>query len=164
VNNEAKRPLVQVAIVREPEAEDLPLPTYATEGAAGLDLRAALPVDESLVLQPGARALVSTGIRIALPRGYEAQVRPRSGLAIRHGVGLLNSPGTIDWDYRGVVQVILINWGEEPFVVERGDRIAQMVIAPITQAELIETDSLEQTERGAGGFGSTGVSENHASE
>lgn len=153
----AFRETIHVAIEREPEAEGLPLPSYATAGAAGLDLCAALPLDAPKTLLPGERALISTGLRMALPTGYEAQVRPRSGLAIKHGIGLVNSPGTIDSDYRGVVQVILINWGQEPFTIRRGDRIAQMVIAPVTQAVLIETDSLEATERGEGGFGSTGV-------
>ncbi len=148
---------VTVLLMREAEAEGLPLPSYATAGAAGIDLCAAIPVDAPITLPPGGRALITTGLRIALPQGYEAQARPRSGLAIRHGIGLVNAPGTIDADYRGVVQVILINWGEEPFVVRRGDRIAQMVIAPVMQATLIEVDSLDATERGDGGFGSTGV-------
>jgi dUTP pyrophosphatase len=134
-------------------AEDLPLPSYATGGAAGLDLRAA--VRSRLVLRPGERALVPTGLRLAVPTGYEAQVRPRSGLALRHGIVLPNSPGTIDSDYRGEVQVILWNAGPEPFAVERGDRIAQLVVAPVARVEL-EESALDETPRGAGGFGSTG--------
>jgi len=122
-----------------------------------MDLCAALPAESPLTLPPGARALVSTGLRIALPPGYEAQVRPRSGLALRHGIGMVNAPGTIDADYRGVVQVILINWGQEPFTIRRGDRIAQLVIAPVTRALLVETEDLETTRRGEGGFGSTGL-------
>jgi dUTP pyrophosphatase len=148
---------IRVAIRLEPEAAGLPLPAYATADAAGMDLCAALPADQPLTLAPGERALVTTGLRIALPSGYEAQVRPRSGLAARHGIGLVNSPGTIDADYRGVIQVILINWGSEPFVVRRGERIAQMVIAPVTRAVWVEQDTLEQTKRGDGGFGSTGT-------
>lgn len=135
----------------------MPLPTYATPDAAGMDLYAALPADQPLTLRPGQRALISTGLRIALPSGYEAQVRPRSGLAARHGIGLVNAPGTVDADYRGIIHVILINWGEAPVTIQRGDRIAQMVIAPVTRALLMETDTLEPTERGEGGFGSTGV-------
>ncbi len=148
---------VRVAIRREPEALDLPLPAYATEGAAGFDLCAALPEEEPVTLPSGGRAMITTGLRIALPSGYEAQVRPRSGLAARHGIGLVNAPGTIDCDYRGVVQVILINWGDAPYTVRRGDRIAQMVIAPVTRALLVETHDLDSTVRGEGGFGSTGV-------
>ena len=148
---------IRVTVLREPDAADLPLPSYATAGAAGMDLLAALPPDQALTLLPGERALVSTGLRLALPAGYEAQVRPRSGLAIRHGIGLVNSPGTIDADFRGVVQVILINWGHAPFIVQRGDRIAQLIVAPVTRAVLEEVDSLETTQRGEGGFGSTGV-------
>jgi len=132
----------------------LPLPAYATEHAAGLDLLAA--VDETVELQPGARRLVPTGISIALPAGYEAQIRPRSGLALKHGVTLLNSPGTIDADYRGEVGVILINLGEAPFRLERGDRIAQLVIAPVARLAWRESDMLPESARGAGGFGSTG--------
>ncbi len=148
---------IRVAIEREPDAEGLPLPSYATGGAAGLDLCAAIPIHSPRTLLPGERALITTGLRIALPEGYEAQIRPRSGLAIKHGIGLVNSPGTVDSDYRGVVQVILINWGQEPFTIRRGDRIAQMVIAPVTRVSLVETNSLDTTTRGEGGFGSTGV-------
>ena len=151
---------VRVVVRREPEAADLPLPHYVTPGAAGMDIYAAISADNPLVLRPGARSLVSTGLRIALPPGYEAQIRPRSGLALWHGIGLVNAPGTIDSDYRGVVQVILINWSDTPFTVKRGDRIAQMVIAPVTRVllvELAETETLDATERGAEGFGSTGL-------
>lgn len=137
-----------------PEGEGLPLPRYMSEGAAGCDLLAA--VREDVVLAPGARALISAGFSLALPQGFEAQVRPRSGLALKHGITLLNSPGTIDADYRGPVAVILINHGDEPFTIRRGDRIAQMIIAPVQRARLIEVDALEPTERGRGGFGSTG--------
>jgi len=134
----------------------LPLPTYETAGAAGMDLRAAIAEDQPLILDPGARALVPTGFSIALPQGYEAQIRPRSGLALKHGLTCLNSPGTVDSDYRGEVGVILINHGAEPFRVVRGERIAQMVIAPVAQCLLSEGESLDETERGASGFGSTG--------
>jgi dUTP pyrophosphatase len=144
----------RLRVSRVAGAEDLPLPSYATEGAAGLDLRAALP--SRLVLGPGERALVPTGLRLAVPAGYEAQVRPRSGLALRHGIVLPNSPGTIDSDYRGEVQVILWNAGPEPFAIARGDRIAQLVIAPVARVEL-EESPLDETPRGAGGFGSTGA-------
>jgi dUTP pyrophosphatase len=147
---------IQLQIRREPEGEGLPLPIYATEGAAGMDLCAALPEDAPVTLPPGGRALISTGFRIALPEGYEGQIRPRSGLAIKHGIGLVNAPGTLDADYRGVVQVILINWGDAPFTIRRGDRIAQLVVAPVTRAAIIEVSELDDTARGAGGFGSTG--------
>lgn len=140
---------------RLPHGRDLPLPHYATDGSAGADLHAA--VDADLVLAPGARAAVPTGFAFALPSGYEAQVRPRSGLALKSGITLPNSPGTIDADYRGEVQVILLNAGHEPFVVTRGMRIAQIVIAPVTRAAWREEASLDDTVRGAGGFGSTGV-------
>ena len=143
---------VSVSITRDERARAFPLPAYATPASAGVDLRAV----ERRVLQPGERALVPTGIRIALPVGYEAQVRPRSGLALKHGVTLANSPGTVDADYRGEIQVIMQNLGDAPFVIEPGDRIAQMVVAPVTQVDWAETDALEETERGAGGFGSTG--------
>ncbi|MCR5347681.1 MAG: dUTP diphosphatase [Fretibacterium sp.] len=143
---------VKVSVQRSGRAGEFPLPAYATGGAAGVDLRAS----ESCVIPPGGRALVPTGIRIALPEGYEAQVRPRSGLALKHGVTLLNSPGTIDSDYRGEIRVILINLGQEPFNIQPGDRIAQMVFAPVTRCVWDETKSLDETGRGAGGFGSTG--------
>jgi len=122
-----------------------------------MDLYAALPVDRPVTLLPGERTLLSTGLRIALPTGYEAQVRSRSGLAWRYGIGCVNAPGTIDADYRGVIQVILINWGDQPFTIHRGDRIAQLIVAPVTRALLVEIDTLDTTERGEGGFGSTGI-------
>ena len=142
---------MKLQILRLSHGADLPLPSYATAGSAGMDLRSA----EALALKPGARALVGTGIAIALPPNFEAQVRPRSGLAVKHGVTVLNSPGTIDSDYRGEVKVPLINHGSEDFVIARGDRIAQMVVAPVTTAELVEVDMLDETVRGAGGFGSS---------
>ena len=148
---------VEVRIKRLPHAADLPLPRYETDGAAGLDLQAAVASDAPLVLKPGARALVPTGLMMALPAGFEAQMRPRSGLALKQGVTLVNAPGTIDSDYRGEVGVIVINHGQEDVVVTRGMRIAQLVIAPVIQAILVETDLLDPSERGAGGFGSTGV-------
>lgn len=144
--------MIAVQIKRMPNNEDLPLPAYETAGAAGMDLRAA----EAVTLKPGARHLVPTGLSIALPQGFEAQVRPRSGLAVKHGVTVLNSPGTIDCDYRGEVKVPLINHGHDDFVIARGDRIAQMVIAPVTRASWTEVDMLDETARGAGGFGSSG--------
>ena len=143
-----------VQIARTENGLDLPLPDYATALAAGVDLHAAVSGD--VVLPPLRRALVPTGIRLALPPGYEAQVRPRSGLAARHGVTLLNSPGTIDADYRGEVQVVIINLGNDPFVIHRGDRIAQMVVAPVTRLSWEEVQDLPPTGRGAGGFGHTG--------
>jgi dUTP pyrophosphatase len=146
---------IDVEVKRLPHGADLPLPQYATADSAGLDLLAA--VDADLVLQPGMRALVPTGLAIALPPGYEAQVRPRSGLALRNGITLLNSPGTVDADYRGEVGVILINLGQESFVVTRGMRIAQMVVAPVTRLAWREVADLPASERGAGGFGSTGT-------
>jgi len=133
---------------------DIPLPAYATEGAAGMDVCAA--VEGEFVLKPGATALIPTGFAIALPQGYEAQIRPRSGLAIRHQIGIMNSPGTIDPDYRGEVKILITNFGGSDFVIRRGDRVAQMVIAPFVRAEWNETGSLDDTERGAGGFGHTG--------
>ena len=138
-----------------PHAADLPLPAYATPGSAGMDLQVA--VKGAVSLAPGERTLVPTGIRIALPPGYEAQVRPRSGLALNHGVTVLNSPGTIDADYRGEVRVILINHGSDTFVVEPGERIAQLVVCPVTRARFSQTESLDESARGEGGFGSTGV-------
>jgi dUTP pyrophosphatase len=136
--------------------EGLMLPAYETADAAGMDLRAAVPEQAPVALAPGERAMIPTGLTLALPSGYEAQVRPRSGLAAKHGVTCLNSPGTIDADYRGEVKVILINLGQQPFVIKRGERIAQMVIAPVTRAALEKVDVLDETKRGAGGFGSTG--------
>ena len=143
---------VKVSILRVGRAKELPLPAYATPASAGVDLCA---VEEHTVL-PGERALVPTGISIAIPVGYEAQIRPRSGLALKHGITLPNSPGTIDADYRGEIKVILLNLGDGPFIVQPGDRIAQMVFAPVTQIVWDETDALDETERNAGGFGSTG--------
>ena len=145
-------PSIDIALTRLPHGEGLPLPSYATQHAAGLDVVAA----ENLVLAPGARHAVATGFAIAIPHGYEVQVRPRSGLALKHGITCLNTPGTIDSDYRGEVRVPLINLGREPYVIRRGDRIAQMLIAPVPTVELVEVDALEETERGAGGFGHTG--------
>lgn len=136
--------------------EGLDLPTYETSGSAGMDLRAAVSDDSPLMLGPGERALVPTGLSFAIPDGYEVQVRPRSGLAARYGITCLNTPGTIDSDYRGEVKVILINLGQDAFQISRGERIAQMVLAPVTRAEWREVKSLPQTDRGAGGFGSTG--------
>lgn len=147
---------MRVLLQRLPEGEGLALPAYMTELAAGADLCAAIA--ESVTLPPGGRAAISAGFSMSLPEGYEAQIRPRSGLALRNGVTCLNSPGTIDADYRGPVSVILANLGQEPFVVRRGDRIAQMVVAPVSRAIFEEADELAQSGRGAGGFGSTGVS------
>jgi dUTP pyrophosphatase len=147
-----------IAVTQLAHGADLPLPAYETAHAAGMDLRAAVPADEPLTLRPGDRHAVPTGLTMAIPPGFEGQVRPRSGLALRHGVTCLNSPGTIDADYRGEVKVILINHGPEAFVVRRGDRIAQLLISPVVQASWREVASLDETQRGAGGFGSTGAS------
>lgn len=147
-----------IAVRRLAHNPDLPLPAYETAHAAGMDLRAAVPETEPIVLRPGSRIAVPTGLAIALPEGFEGQVRPRSGLALRHGITQLNTPGTIDADYRGEVMVILINLGEEEFTIRRGDRIAQLVIAPVVRASWREVESLDETARGAGGFGSTGHS------
>lgn len=149
---------VSVMVVHLPHAKGLPFPAYQSDCAAGLDLSAAVETDEPMVLQPGGRALVPTGLVLQIPEGYEGQVRPRSGLALRHGVTVLNSPGTIDADYRGEVMVLLINLGSEPVEIERGERIAQLVIAPIMQAKLVKVKEVTSTARGAGGFGSTGTS------
>ena len=135
--------------------EDMALPSYETDGASGLDLRAA--VDGELTLHPGEIRLVPTGLAISLPLGYEAQIRPRSGLALKQGVGMVNTPGTIDSDYRGEIGLVLINWGKSPFVIKRGDRIAQMVVTRVSRAQVLEVDRLETTERGVGGFGHSGV-------
>jgi dUTP pyrophosphatase len=148
--------MVTIKIVPLPHSAGLPLPAYETAQAAGMDLRAAVPESEPVTLAPMQRAMVPTGLTMALPDGYEAQVRPRSGLAAKHGITCLNTPGTIDADYRGEVKVILINFGQEPFVIKRGERIAQMVIAPVTRARLAQVETLDETARGAGGFGSTG--------
>jgi dUTP pyrophosphatase len=148
---------VEVKVRRLANAADLPLPAYASEGAAGLDLRAATPDGETVEIAPGARHVVPTGIAIALPPGFEAQVRPRSGLARRHGVTCLNSPGTVDSDYRGEIAVVLVNLGQEPFAVSRGDRIAQLVVAPVARASWRCVETLDETGRGSGGFGSSGI-------
>ena len=148
----------EIAITRLSHGADLPLPAYESAHAAGMDLRAAVPADAPLTLRPGDRHAVPTGLAMAIPPGFEGQVRPRSGLALRDGVTCLNSPGTIDADYRGEVKVILINHGPEAFVVRRGDRIAQLLISPVVQASWREVHSLDETARGAGGFGSTGAS------
>lgn len=150
---------VTVALQQIPHGKDLPLPEYATAQSAGVDLMAA--IEEDIVLNPLERALIPTGIAIALPKGYEAQVRPRSGLALKNGISIVNAPGTIDADYRGEIKVILINLGSEPFTITRGARIAQMVVAPVTQVQWQETESLEETQRSSGGFGSTGCSLPH---
>ena len=147
---------VTIEIRQLPHGEGLPLPAYQSAHAAGLDLLAAVPTDAPLILSPGQYALVPTGLAIALPEGFEAQVRPRSGLAAKHGVTVLNAPGTVDADYRGEVSVILINHGSAPFTIARGERIAQMVIAQVANAELVPVVSLAPTGRGGGGFGSTG--------
>jgi dUTP pyrophosphatase len=147
---------IEVRIMRLPHAADLPLPAYQSARAAGLDLLAALPADAPVVIAPGARAAIPTGIALALPDGVEGQIRPRSGLARRHGVSVLNSPGTVDADYRGEVQVILVNFGDRAFTVERGARIAQLVLAPTLQARICEVAMLDETARGVAGFGSTG--------
>jgi dUTP pyrophosphatase len=147
----------KVRVVVMPHGRDLPLPKYQTIGAAGLDLVAAIPADVPVKIKKGGRALVPTGLVIELPRGFEAQIRPRSGLALKAGITVLNSPGTVDSDYRGEMQVLLINLGEAAFTVQRGDRIAQMVVAPVTQVDLSEAVTVRATKRGAGGYGSTGV-------
>ena len=146
---------VEVLIRRLPHAEGLPLPAYATDGAAGADLCAA--VDQELIIRPGERAAVPTGLVLEIPDGHEGQVRPRSGLAIRAGLTIVNAPGTIDSDYRGELKVLLVNLGLEPVSISRGDRIAQLLVAPVTRASFIETEDLTASDRGDGGFGSTGV-------
>jgi dUTP pyrophosphatase len=155
---------LEVRMVRLPHAADLPLPAYQSELAAGLDLVAAVPPDAPVSIPPGERAAIPTGITIALPPGYEGQVRPRSGLALRHGVTVLNSPGTIDADFRGEVHVILVNFGRDSFTVERGARIAQLVFAAMMQAVICEVASLDETARGVGGFGSTGTGRERRSD
>ncbi len=147
-----------VHIRREPGCEDIELPDYQTAGAAGLDVRAAVPASEPLVLAPGGWALVPTGLRVAIPAGFEIQVRPRSGLALRHGIGMLNGPGTIDADYRGPVGILLFNFSSEPFTIRRGDRIAQLVLARVERLRWVEAEELPGSERGDGGFGHTGRS------
>ncbi|WP_298427162.1 dUTP diphosphatase [Rhodoblastus sp.] len=147
---------MEIRIKQLPHGEGLPLPAYQSPGAAGLDLVAAIPTDAPIVLEPGERRIIVTGLVLEIPEGFEAQVRPRSGLALKHGVTILNAPGTIDSDYRGELAAILINHGAEPFRIARGDRIAQLVFAPVVQARLVITENLSNTDRGAGGFGSTG--------
>ena len=154
---------VDVRVKRLPHGKDLPLPTYQSASSAGLDLQAAIAPQTTLVIEPGSRELVPTGLAIELPEGFEAQIRPRSGLALKKGVTLVNTPGTIDADYRGEIGVIVINHGSEPFEIVRGDRIAQMIVAPVVQARLVEVDDLSSSDRGAGGFGSTGVSHSQRS-
>lgn len=148
---------IAVNVMRLPHGADLPLPAYQSEAAAGLDLLAAVPADAPLVIAPGRHAAVPTGLAIALPAGTEAQVRPRSGLARNHGVTVLNAPGTVDADYRGEIQVLLINHGSAPFTITRGMRIAQLVVAAVARARLLEVSTLDSTQRGVGGFGSTGT-------
>lgn len=147
---------VNVAVRPLPHFEGLQLPAYETDGSAGMDVRAAVPEGEPMLLAPGERAMVPTGLSVAIPQGYEIQVRPRSGLAAKHGLTCLNTPGTIDSDYRGEIKVILINLGQEAFTIQRGERIAQLVLAPVTRLAWSEVDALDETARGAGGFGSTG--------
>lgn len=148
---------IPVAVERLPHGADLPLPAYATAQAAGMDLLAAVDADAALLLAPGAWTAVPTGLAIALPEGFEAQVRPRSGLALKFGVTVLNAPGTVDADYRGEVKVLLVNHGDAPFEITRGMRVAQLVVAPVTRIKLVENGKLEETARGFGGFGSTGL-------
>ena len=150
----------EVRVMRLPHAAGLPLPAYQSAAAAGLDLLAAVPADAPVELAPGGRVMIPTGLAMALPPGHEGQIRPRSGLAIRHGVTVLNAPGTIDPDYRGELQVILVNLGPEPFVIPRGMRIAQLVITPVQHAKLVESANLDVTGREGGGFGSTGMASN----
>jgi len=149
--------MLKIEIMQLENFGDLQMPAYETDLAAGVDLRAAIDGGKPLVLHPGDRALVATGFAMALPPGYEAQIRPRSGLAYKHGISVVNSPGTVDADYRGEVKILLINHGTEPFTVNRGERIAQMVVAPVTQARFETVNVLSKTARGAGGYGSTGV-------
>jgi dUTP pyrophosphatase len=146
---------VRILVKRLEGHGDLALPSYETDGSSGMDLRAA--VGDKVVLEPGQIKLVPTGLVVSLPQGYEAQIRPRSGLALKHGIGMVNAPGTIDSDYRGEISLVMINWGQEPFVIKRGDRIGQIVIAEVCKAELVEVGDLEGTERGDGGFGHSGV-------
>ena len=146
---------MKIQFTKLPHAGDLPLPSYESEYAAGMDIRAAL--EDPITLQPGARKLIPSGLKMAMPQGYEAQIRPRSGLAYRNGVTMLNTPGTIDADYRGELKMLAVNLGDESFTIKHGDRIAQMVIAPVIQAKINEVKQLSETERGDGGFGSTGM-------
>lgn len=147
---------LKVLMLQDPEARDLPLPEYHTRDSAGMDLRAAVAADEPLVLKAGGWALVPTGLRMAIPRGYEGQVRPRSGLALKHGIGVMNGPGTIDADYRGPVGVILFNFSQKDFVINRGDRIAQIIFGRVEQLPVVAAEELPETDRGDGGFGHTG--------
>jgi dUTP pyrophosphatase len=146
---------IPIKIKRLDHNPDLPLPGYETEGSSGMDIRAA--VDAPVILNPGEIKLVPSGFSMSIPHGYEAQIRPRSGLSLRHGIGMVNSPGTIDSDYRGEVSIIMINWGHAPFIINRGDRIAQMVISKVFRAEMVDVDSLDNTMRGSGGFGHSGI-------
>jgi dUTP pyrophosphatase len=146
---------VRILVRRLESHRDMALPCYETDGSSGMDLRAA--VSDKVILEPGQIKLVPTGLTVSIPQGYEAQIRPRSGLALKHGVGMVNAPGTIDSDYRGEIGLVMINWGAEPFIIKRGDRIGQMVIAKVCKAELVEVDDLEGTKRGEGGFGHSGV-------
>lgn len=144
-----------VKIKRLEDSNDMPLPSYGSEGSSGMDIRAS--VKEPVVLKPGEIRLIPTGLTVSIPRGYEGQIRPRSGLALKYGIGIVNSPGTIDSDYRGEIHIIIINWGEQPFTIRRGDRIAQMVVAKVFRADIIEVDELDYTQRGVGGFGHSGI-------
>jgi dUTP pyrophosphatase len=146
---------VKIKVKRMSVFNDIALPEYESEGSSGMDLRAL--VDDEIILEPGEIRLISTGLAISVPCGYEAQIRPRSGLALKHGIGMVNSPGTIDSDYRGEIGIIVINWGKEPFVVKRGDRIAQMVISKVYKAEMVDVEDLDLTQRGEGGFGHSGL-------
>jgi dUTP pyrophosphatase len=146
---------VRIRIKRLEGCKDVPLPAYETEGASGMDLRAA--VEGEVVLNPGEVRFIPTGLLVSIPRGYEAQIRPRSGLALKYGIGMVNSPGTIDSDYRGEIGLVMINWGKEPFVIQRGDRVAQMVISKVFRGEFLEANDLESTKRGEKGFGHSGV-------
>jgi len=146
---------IKIRVKRINGQEDIALPSYETEGSSGMDLRAA--VKEEVILNPGEIRLIPTGLAISIPRGFEAQTRPRSGLALKHGIGMVNSPGTIDSDYRGEIGLILINWGQRPFTIKRGDRIAQMLINKVCRAEIVEVDALNSTQRGEGGFGHSGI-------
>ncbi|MEM9551504.1 MAG: dUTP diphosphatase [Pseudomonadota bacterium] len=151
--------MVVIRVTRDPDSDPaVPLPAYETSGAAGADVRANLPDRKAVTLEPGGRALIPTGLRIEIPDGYEVQIRPRSGLALKHGITLPNTPGTIDADYRGPLGVIVMNAGDAPFVIAHGDRIAQMIVAPVLQARFELAETLAETARGAGGFGSTGTS------
>jgi dUTP pyrophosphatase len=154
VGKESSEP-VRVLVKRLDGHLDMALPSYETDGSSGMDLRAA--VIDTVLLKPGEIRLVPTGLAVCLPQGYEGQIRPRSGLALKHGVGMVNSPGTIDSDYRGEIGLIMINWGQEPFVIRRGDRVAQMIITEVCRVELVEVEDLDGTKRGKGGFGHSGV-------